>query len=101
MMNFAGKVVLVTGAAGGLGKAIAEAYLNAGANVTICDLKVDLLAATEREFSGKHSGRLLAVEADISDGSAVQRVHDATVQRFQRLDILVNNAGIVDKYAQF
>ncbi|KAK8043749.1 short chain dehydrogenase [Apiospora phragmitis] len=88
--------VLVTGAAGGLGKAIAAAYLDAGANVAICDIHEARLAETRAQFEG--TGRFLALTTDITSEEAVDHLVAETVARFGRLDILVNNAGMMDGF---
>ncbi|KAK8054975.1 oxidoreductase [Apiospora rasikravindrae] len=88
--------VLVTGAAGGLGKAIATAYLGAGANVAICDIHETRLAETREQFEG--TGRFLALKTDITSEEAVDHLVAETVSRFGRLDILVNNAGMMDGF---
>ncbi|KAK7941447.1 3-beta-hydroxycholanate 3-dehydrogenase (NAD(+)) 2 [Apiospora aurea] len=88
--------VLVTGAAGGLGKAIAKAYLDAGANVAICDIHEARLAEARAQFEG--TGRVLALKTDITSEEAVEHLVAETVSRFGRLDILVNNAGMMDGF---
>ncbi|KAI1488581.1 hypothetical protein F5X96DRAFT_671517 [Biscogniauxia mediterranea] len=90
-----GTVVLVTGGAGGLGKVIAKAYLDAGASVAICDIHAERLAEAEQELQGE---RFLARAADITDEAAVGELADAVVRRFGRLDVLVNNAGMADSF---
>ncbi|GME39468.1 Short chain dehydrogenase [Neofusicoccum parvum] len=98
-MSFAGKVVLVTGAAGGLGKAIAGAFLHAGASVTICDVMADVLQNTVTEFNSAGFGdRLLSSKTDVTNEAAIDQVFTKTIQKFGRLDVLVNNAGITDKW---
>lgn len=99
-MSFAGKVVLVTGAAGGLGKAIASAFLQSGASVTICDVMADVLQDTVTEFNSAGFGndRLLSTETDVTNEAAIDQAFTKTIQKFGRLDVLVNNAGITDKY---
>lgn len=95
--QLSGTTVLVTGAAGGLGKVIAAAYLEAGANVAICDINEARLAATKEEFESKAAGdRFLAAKTDITSEAAVESLVADVVARFGRLDILVNNAGMMD-----
>ncbi|KAI1379936.1 NAD(P)-binding protein [Hypoxylon crocopeplum] len=91
-----GTTVLVTGAAGGLGKVIATAYLEAGANVAVCDVNEERLAQAQSELEA--TGRFLAAKTDITDEAAVVRLVDDVVAKFGRLDILVSNAGMADKF---
>ncbi|KAF7535031.1 hypothetical protein G7054_g5737 [Neopestalotiopsis clavispora] len=91
-----GKSVLVTGGASGLGKAIARAYLKAGANVSICDTNESRLSAARNDFGP--TGRFLAMSTDISDESAVRAMTAQAASKFGRLDILVNNAAIPDHF---
>lgn len=93
--------VIVTGAAGGLGKAIATAFLAAGSNVAICDVNQERLAATEKEWlaAGNGAERILTTTTDVTDPASVQALVDSTVSRFGRLDLLVNNAGIMDDFS--
>ncbi|KAL1624334.1 hypothetical protein SLS56_007873 [Neofusicoccum ribis] len=97
-MDFSGKIVLVTGAAGGLGKAIATAFLDAGASVSVCDINKDRLAEVEKEFAGPFDGKFLATVADITNETSVNDFFNKTIERFGRLDVLVNNAGVADKF---
>ncbi|KAF7121979.1 hypothetical protein CNMCM5793_009533 [Aspergillus hiratsukae] len=95
-VSLTGKTCLVTGGAGGLGKAIASHFLAAGANVVICDVNEDRLQQTSAELG--ETGRLKAIKADITSASAVQTLFDEIIADFEKLDILVNNAGIMDRF---
>lgn len=98
-MDFSGKIVLITGSAGGLGKAIAEAYLNAGAKVSICDINEERLKVTAGEFKRAHGNdKFLATVTDITDEASVDEVFAKTIEKFGRLDIMINNAGVADKF---
>ncbi|KAK4153109.1 hypothetical protein C8A00DRAFT_43943 [Chaetomidium leptoderma] len=99
MASAQGKTVIVTGAAGGLGKAIATAFLAAGANVVICDVNPQRLASVEEEWSKSYADKFLAQKTDVSDEAAVQALVDAAVSKFGRLDVLVNNAGVMDDFS--
>ncbi|KAL6694440.1 hypothetical protein J3F84DRAFT_376845 [Trichoderma pleuroticola] len=98
-MSLASKVILVTGSAAGLGRAIAEALLSRGASVTICDINPSRLATTQSELSDKYaSDRVLALEANVADEESVKALIEKSVAHFGRLDIVINNAGIMDKF---
>lgn len=92
-MQLTGKTALVTGAASGIGKAIAETYAKAGAAVAICDLNqqgADAVAAAINTAGGKAIG----IAMDVTDEAAVDRGTDAVARKLGSLDILVSNAGI-------
>ena len=94
-MTFKGRVALVTGAARGIGKAIAEAFANQKANVVINDIweKEDLVrVADEIATSGS---QCLAIRADVGDFTEVRNMMAQIKKTYNRLDILVNNAGII------
>jgi NAD(P)-dependent dehydrogenase (short-subunit alcohol dehydrogenase family) len=89
------RVAIVTGAAGGIGKAMTRALLAAGIRVAGVDRDrepLEALAASARE-QGKPA-ELLTIAADLTDDSAVDAITKATRAKFGRVDILVNNAGI-------
>lgn len=92
-MEFKNRVVLVTGAAQGIGKAVALAFAQEKARVAINDINQVQLENTAREI--EDSGETcLALVADTSVHSAVEAMFDQTMEKFGRLDALVNNAGI-------
>jgi NAD(P)-dependent dehydrogenase (short-subunit alcohol dehydrogenase family) len=91
MGSFDGLVVIVTGAARGLGRDYARYFAQDGANVVLADLKSTVSAAAEAAAAGP---RCLAVEADITDRSSVAHLMARTEDTFGRLDVLVNNAGV-------
>jgi NAD(P)-dependent dehydrogenase (short-subunit alcohol dehydrogenase family) len=96
MTDFSGKVCLITGAAGGLGKTIAESLVIAKAKVVIVDINVERLKTAEQELS--FHGDILALAVDITDEDAVKGMMFATFEKFGQLDIVVNNAGITDLF---
>lgn len=94
-----GKVAIVTGAATGIGQAIAIRFAREGASVVVDHIGAAAVAqATERAISA-FGGKCIAVTADVSKPNEVQHLIDATVTAFGRLDIVVNNAGIEKKAA--
>ena len=92
--SVAGKTVLVTGAASGMGRATAHLFADEGANVAVTDLGSDRVQAVVDEITGA-GGTAQGWVLDVSDDAAVQRVVAGIVEAFGSLDILVNNAGIV------
>ena len=90
--------VIVTGGAGGLGKAIAVAFLAAGSNVAVCDVSAPRIAEISAEWESAHAGKFLASQADITDEAASKAFVDSVVAKFGKLDMLVNNAGVMDSY---
>jgi len=88
-----GKKALVTGAARGIGRAIAEKLAADGADVAVCDLNRDWLTETEQAVTvlGR---KTLTLATDVSQAKSVQQTVDEALKVFGRLDILVNNAGI-------
>ena len=91
--DLTGKAALVTGAARGIGKAIAFQLASRGASVVIYDLLVDAAGATAEEFKS-HGFSALAVTGDVSSADSVEETVNKTVEAFGTVDILVNNAGI-------
>ena len=88
-----GKVAVVTGASRGLGRAIAVALAEAGADVAVAARdKTDLEETAHR--AGQHGGRTLALPTDVTAYPSVERLMAQTVSGLGRLDIVVNNAGI-------
>ena len=91
-MKSSGKVVVITGAARGIGKACAERFLNDGAKVVISDVDAGQLSQTASEL-GKPDD-LRAVEADVAKRADIDRLVATAVKEFGRLDVMVNNAGV-------
>ncbi len=86
------RIALVTGAASGIGKAIAERLAREGACVVIADLSLEKAQAAAAEIGG--SDVAVGVQVDVSDEAAVQAMVDAAVLAFGGLDLVVNNAGL-------
>src|SRR5579875_2244739 len=90
----AGKKALVTGASKGIGLAIANGLLSAGADIAICGRDGKQLDAALEKLSGKAAGRkALAVAADVSKSAEVADLFHFIDQQLGGLDILINNAG--------
>lgn len=96
-MKLQGKIVLVTGASKGIGKATAVAFAKEGCTVVI-NFKSDSKSAQEvLEECNKHSKGNITVKADVSNNSDIEEMFGSIQEQFSRLDILVNNAGIFDE----
>ena len=97
-MQLEKKVAIVTGAATGIGQAIATAFAAEGAAVVVDYVGKGNAADETIKKIESAGGRAVAVDADVSDPTQVQKLVDQTVSRFGKLDILVNNAGIEFKH---
>lgn len=91
-IDLKGRRAVITGGAQGIGRAIAERFLQSGAHVSLWDRDRDLVFATADEISSK--GKVHAAEVDVAEAGAVERAVESTRQAFQGIDILVANAGI-------
>jgi NAD(P)-dependent dehydrogenase (short-subunit alcohol dehydrogenase family) len=91
MTRLAGRRCLVTGAARGIGRAVAEKMVEHGARVAVADIDI----GTAREVAGKLGSAGLAIELDVTDAAAWTRAVVAADEAFGGLDVLVNNAGII------
>lgn len=90
----AGRKALVTGASKGIGLAIADALLSAGADVVICGRDSKQLNAAVVKLTGRaHKGKVAAFAADVSKSGEVERLFQFADQQLGVLDILINNAG--------
>ncbi|HLL78446.1 MAG TPA: SDR family NAD(P)-dependent oxidoreductase, partial [Ktedonobacteraceae bacterium] len=93
--EFAGKAVIVTGAAQGIGRTIAEQFVQRGAHVVLFDLDADLVVKSARELSP--DGTLaVSVGGDVSRRADVQHAVQTCRERFGRLDVMVAHASIAD-----
>ena len=89
--RFHGKVVIVTGAASGIGEATARRFVTEGAKVALVDRDK---ASLEKVARSLPADQAMAQAADVSDSSAIDEMVAAVVDRFGRLDVIVNNAGV-------
>ncbi len=94
MKRFEGKLALVTGAARGIGRKIAERFASEGSNIAICDIQEDVLKQTAKEIEEKFKVKVFARVCDVADSQNVKEFVSAVIKEFGVIDILVNNAGI-------
>jgi NAD(P)-dependent dehydrogenase (short-subunit alcohol dehydrogenase family) len=88
-----GKVAVVTGAASGIGFALAERFARAGLDIVLADVEQAALEAAEEQIA-KLGVNTLAVGTDVSDEASVQALAAATVERFGAVHVVCNNAGV-------
>ena len=89
------RTAIVTGAAGGIGAAIAKRLASDGARVVIADLDAAHADATAAQLAGETGGQLAGVGCDVGDEAQVERCYAAATERFGRVSIVVNNAGLM------
>lgn len=92
-MKFQEKITLITGAARGVGKVIAEEFAEEGATVVINDVDIKEAEKVARLISSR-GFEALALKADVSDSAEVESMVDKIIKRWGRIDILVNNAAV-------
>lgn len=90
-MRLKDKVVIITGASGGLGRSFCKAFLNEGANVCVTDITKELVDNTVTELDSPDS--VMGVVADVCQQHTIEDMVSSLVEKFGRLDILVNSAG--------
>lgn len=92
--NLKGRVVVVTGAAEGIGGAVVDSMAEAGANVALWYRSNDKAVTKAEELAKKHGNKFKAYQIEISDPEKVQELVAKVVQDFGRLDVMIANAGM-------
>lgn len=88
-LDIENKVVVITGGASGIGKAVTEAFLAQGSKVTVADMN-----SNPPEIKGTNKDNFLYVVTDVTKAASVRAMIEKAVERFGRVDVMVNNAGI-------
>src|SRR2546430_10185632 len=94
-MRFSEKVVIVTGAAGGIGLATARRFGSEGARVVLADLHAEKAQAATKSVRQAGAPDALAIACDVGKESDVQSCVEQTMSRFGQFDVAVNNAGLM------
>lgn len=90
-MQLQDKVIIVTGASSGIGKALVEESLRLGARVVLAARRIEPM---QEIINGESTERYLLVQTDVSSESDCKQLIEKTIERFGRIDVLINNAGI-------
>ncbi|MCU0821541.1 MAG: SDR family oxidoreductase [Spirochaetes bacterium] len=93
MKDLKNKIVLITGAASGIGRAAALEFASRGSHLVIADIDENGLEDTAREISAKQR-ESFAIKTDVSKKGDVEKLIKKAIERFGRIDVLVNNAGV-------
>ena len=95
MESLKGKIVFITGASSGIGKACAEEFAKAGSNIIITARRKDVIDRLSGELRKKYKVNVLSIRLDVSIQSDVKKVCGSLPEEWKDVDILINNAGLV------
>lgn len=93
--RFTNKVAIVTGAAGGIGAAIATRLMTEGGKIVIADLAADIARQTATTMAADHGGEAIGIGCDVGDEAQVAACVQAARDWFGSIDVIVNNAGLM------
>ena len=93
MFDMNDKTVIVTGGARGIGRAVVQAFAEAGADVVIADLRFEDANDTALEISETSGRRVVAVQTDVTKREDIEKLRDETLRMFAKIDVLINCAG--------
>ncbi|EBA05773.1 3-hydroxybutyrate dehydrogenase [Sagittula stellata] len=94
LQDMKGKICIVTGAASGIGKAIAARYVASGAKVAIADIALDKAEAAAKELTDQGPGEAMGIDMDVTSEEAVNSGVAKVVDTWGTVDVLVSNAGV-------
>lgn len=94
MENLKGKIVFISGASSGIGKACAEGFAQAGANLILCARSIEKVEEIAEQLKEKYQIEILTSKLDVRNKAAVNETIDGLPNHWKKIDILVNNAGL-------
>ena len=94
MQRVKGKIVFISGASSGIGKACAASFAQAGAKLILCARSVEKIQEIAKVLAAQYQTEILTIKLDVRDKNAVDAAIDALPTEWQKIDILVNNAGL-------
>ena len=92
--GFRDRVVVITGGASGIGRALGERFAADGARVVLADVERDRLERTAAELGKNASGEVTGVAVDVTDPASVEALAAGVYERFGAVHVLINNAGV-------
>src|SRR6516164_3235832 len=98
MLDMSGKVAVITGGSQGIGRAIAEGFAMAGADVVVASRKLENCETAAKEIEAASGRRALPVSCHVGRWEDAKRLLDSVYDAFGRCDVLVNNAGTAPPY---
>src|SRR3990167_8651524 len=103
MQRLNNKIVFITGASSGIGKACAEQCAAQGAHLILTARRIDRLKELAQKLTQQHGSKVLPIELDVRDNEAIKRAVSQLHAEWKNIDILINNAGIAltsDKFQE-
>jgi len=95
-MSIKGKVCIMTGASGGIGKAIVEKLANEGAILVLAARRVNVLEEIKKAVGGK--AKILCLECDVTKQKDLESLVNTTIQEFKKIDVIINGAGVSSQH---
>lgn len=96
MLNLKGKVCIITGATGGIGKAIVEKLIAQGATLVLAARRIEILEEIKKSVKGK--SKILCVQCDVTRQQDLENLVNITLEEFGKIDIVINGAGVSSQY---